>query len=236
MRTKSITFIALLVITGTQLLFAQKSEKRTLPAFSEISLGMSATVHLSQGNDQSVELKGKEDVLEKIITEVKDRKLIIRNPANSGFINMWKTSTVDIYITIPQIDGLTLGGSGSILADDKIDTKTLDLSLSGSGNIRLGNLRAEKVSSHLSGSGSVFLAGQRTASEFNTVISGSGSVKAVGLEANDVSISIGGSGNCWVTANKNLVVRIGGSGNVYYHGNPAVDSSIGGSGRVKAEH
>lgn len=239
MRTKSITFIALLVITGTQLLFAQKFEKRTLPTFSEISLRTSATIHLSQADDQSVELNGKEDALDKLITEVKDGKLIIRYPEkykNNLWNQMRGDKHVDINITMSQIDGLALESSGSIFADDKIDTKNLDLWLTGTGNLRIGKLNAEKVSANLSGTGNLYLTGgQHAVSEFISNISGTGSVKALALEANDVNVDIGGTGNCWITANKKLVVRIGGTGNVHYQGNPVIDSNIGGTGRLKAE-
>jgi hypothetical protein len=235
MKSKAFTFILLLVISGTQFLFAQKTETRKLSAFTEISLRIGANIHLSQGNEQTLEMKGSESTLKKIITEVKDRKLVIRYPTESFFSNKWNPGPVDIFITIPQIDELAVLGSGSIIAEDKIESRILDLTVSGNGDIRIGNLKTEKVTSILSGSGSLYLTGQPTASEFKCALSGSGNVKAVGFAANDINIKIGGSGSCWVTATKNLAVRIVGSGSVYYHGNPAVDSSIVGSGQIKKE-
>lgn len=235
MKTRTLTLILLLVIFGTQSLIAQKTENRKLSAFTEISLKIGANVHLSQGNDQTVEVKGKESTLQKLITEVRDRKLIIRYPTESFFSAKWNPGAVDVFITIPQIDGLDVVGSGSIIAEDKIETRILDLKVSGSGDIRIGNLKAEKVSSLLSGSGGLFLTAKEPASEFKALLSGSGNVKAAGFVANDVNVKIGGSGSCWVTAAKSLVVRILGSGSVFYRGNPAVDSSILGSGQIKKE-
>ena len=235
MKTKTATLIILLFILGTQFIFAQKTEARKLSAFTEISLRIGANIHLSQGNEQTVEVKGAENTLAKLITEVKDRKLVIRYPTESFFSSKWNPGPVDILITIPQIDGLAIVGSGSIIAEDKIESRILDITVSGSGDIKIGNLKAEKVSSILSGSGSLYITGQPAASEFKCALSGSGNVKAVGFSANDVNVKIGGSGSCWVTATKNLVVRIMGSGSVYYKGNPAVDSSILGSGQIKKE-
>jgi hypothetical protein len=235
MKTKTITLIFLFIISGAQFLFAQKTETRKLSAFTEISLRIGANIHLSQGNDQVLEAKGSEGTLAKLITEVKDRKLIIRYPTESFFSSKWNPGPVDIFITIPQIDGLAVMGSGSIIAEDKIESRILDMTVSGSGDIKIGNLKAEKVSSILSGSGSLYITGQPTASEFKCALSGSSNVKAVGFSANDVNVKIGGSGSCWVTATKNLVTRIVGSGSVYYHGNPTVDSSILGSGQIKKE-
>lgn len=238
MRIRLIALIIFLAIAGTQLLFAQKSEKRTLPAFSEISLRTRANVHLSQGNDQSVELKGDESRLENIITEVKDGELIIRNKTKSFFIDMitnWKKNPVEIYVTIPQIDGLTLEGPGSIFANDRINAGILNLTISGAGDIRISNLKAEKVSVFISGTGNLYLTGQQTASEFNSVISGLGHINAFDFEANDVNVRISGMGNCCVTANKKLVARISGLGDIHFHGNPEVDSGISGLGGITAE-
>lgn len=235
MKSITATLFILSVIMGTQLLYGQKTEQRKLSAFTEISLKIGADVHLLQGNDQMVEVKGKESTLEKLITEVKDRKLIIRYPTESLFSSKWSPGPVDVFITIPQIDGLAVSGSGSIIAEDKIESRILDLSVNGSGDIHIGTLKAEKVTSLVSGSGSLFLSGQETASEFKGILSGSGNVKAKEFSADDVNIKISGSGSCWVTATKNLVVRIMGSGSVYYKGNPAIDSSILGSGQVKKD-
>ncbi len=235
MKTRITAFIFFLLITGNQLLFAQKSEDRKLSAFTEITLKISGNVHLSQGNNQSVSIKADQSTLDKLITEVKDRKLVIRFKTESFFSSSWKPGPIEIFITIPQIDKLSVLGSGSIIAKDLIESHILDLTLSGSGDINLADIKTVKISTLLSGSGNITLTGKQTASEFKVILSGSGNVKATDFNANDVNIKVLGSGNCWVTANKNLTARIAGSGNIFYHGNPAIDKNTTGSGQVKAE-
>ena len=234
MKSKFITLITILFIAGTQLLIAQTSQKREVSAFTEISLRIGANVHLKQGNTQSVEVSGKEATLEKLIIEVNDRKLVIRYPNDTRF-SQWSPGTVDVYVTIPQIDALVIFGSGSIVSEGSIESRILDLTISGSGDIKLDDLKAEKVSATLSGSGNIHLSGKQNTAEFKAVISGQGNVKAIEFPADNVDVNISGSANCWVNSVKNLVVRLAGSGNVVYRGNPSVDSSIFGSGKVKAE-
>ena len=234
MKSRLITLVAILVITGTQLLVAQTSQKREASAFTEVSLRIGADVHLKQGNTQSVEVKGKESTLDKLITEVKGRTLVIRYP-NDAWFSKWTPGTVDIYLTMPQIDGLAISGSGSIFTDGEIESRILELMISGSGDIKMADLKSEKVSATLSGSGNIHLFGKKNASELKATISGSGNVKAIEFPADNVDVKIVGSGNCWVNAGKNLVAKLAGSGNVVYRGNPSVDSSIAGSGNVKEE-
>ena len=226
--------MAILLLTGSQLLVAQNSQNRSVSAFTEISLKIGANIYLKQGNTQLVEVRGDEATLNRLMTTVNDRKLVIKYPSDTWFSN-WNPGKVDIFITIPQIDELVISGSGSIIADEKINSRILNILLSGSGDMKLADLEAEKVTIALSGSGNVQVSGAGTAAELKAVISGSGNVKAIDFPANDVDVKIGGSGNCRVNAGKNLVAKIGGSGNVIYRGTPLVDSTILGSGSVKKE-
>jgi hypothetical protein len=227
-----ISFIALLLVTillNTTL--QAKEEIREMPAFSKIALRISAKVYVIQGEKQSVKVVAEPETLEEIITEVKDRTLNIRYPNTSMFRN-WNPGKVEVYITVPEVDGLSVSGSGDITSEN-INTRILDLTISGSGNIRIEKLSAEKVDAGISGSGNINLESGGIAENLRVRISGSGNVNATGFEANVVDVQTSGSGNCSVISNGQINVRVSGSGNVYYSGNPAIDSSISGSGKVK---
>ena len=208
-----------------------EEEEREVPTFSEISLKVEAKLYLKQGDNQSVKVVAKESALEKLITEVKGRRLTIRYPNTTMFQN-FNPGKVEIYITVPEVDALTLSGSGDILAEE-LSSRILELSVSGSGDIVIDNLDSKRLTANLSGSGDIIIKGGGVADEFSSTISGSGNVKAEGFEATDVSVRISGSGNCFITSNGSVKARIAGSGNVNYKGNPSIDSSVAGSGRVK---
>lgn len=208
-----------------------EEQERNVPSFSSIGLHISANVHLKQGGKQSVKIEAKSSVLEDIITEVKGGKLHIRFPKNYIF-HKFNPGKIEIYITAPDIDGLSVSGSGNIEADE-LNTKKLDLAVSGSGNIEIGDLSADRVSGSISGSGEINIDDGGVADEMTVSISGSGNMKASGFEVKDVTAHISGSGNCSVKSNGSVKARIAGSGSVYYAGNPSIDSSVAGSGRVK---
>ena len=223
----AILLVAFLFTTPLQ----AKEEMREVSAFSKIALRISAKVYVVQGERQSVKIVAEPETLEEIITEVKDRTLNIRYPNNNIFRN-WNPGKVEVYITVPEVDGLTVSGSGDI-ESEHIKTRILDLAVSGSGNITIETLSAEKVDAAISGSGNVRLNNGGVADELKARISGSGNVNASGFEAQKVDVQTSGSGNCYVTSNGSLNVRVSGSGSVYYSGNPSIDSSISGSGKVK---
>ncbi|GAB1450520.1 head GIN domain-containing protein [Draconibacterium sp.] len=208
-----------------------KDDTRELPPFSEIALRISAKVYLEQGEKQSVRIVADAEALEQIITEVKNRSLIIRFP-NTNIFKRWDPGKIEIYISVPEINSLNISGSGDIISDE-VKTRILDLLVSGSGNIKIKQLSAEQVNATVSGSGNIDVEDGGIAEALKARISGSGNIDASGFEAKNIDIQTSGSGNCSVNSNGLIKVRISGSGNVYYDGNPAIESSIAGSGKVK---
>lgn len=208
-----------------------KDEVRDLPPFTKVALKISGKVYLEQGNTQSVKIVAEDETLEEIITEVKDRTLSIRFP-NSNMFRNWNPGKIEIYITIPGVDALTVSGSGDIVSK-AVNSRILDLAVSGSGNIDIEKLTCEQVSAAISGSGNISVSGDGVAKELKARISGSGNINAGGFEAENVDVQTSGSGNCSVISNGEIKARISGSGNVSYSGNPAIDSSVSGSGKVK---
>lgn len=233
MKTRFATSFILLALVFTAFHVQADDQTRKLEAFTEISLRIAAKVHLEQGDKQSVEVIAKPSTLDELITEVKDGKLIIRFPTKDFFWKTFQPGEITINITVPVISGLGISGSGDIIAEDHIMTKSLDMAVSGSGNIRFSDLAAERVKAAISGSGDIVLAGKTAAQDLSIAILGSGNLKALDFSADDVTAKVSGSGNVSIGANKNLYIRLAGSGNVTYKGKPMIDQSIAGSGKVK---
>lgn len=233
MKTKfaSLLILFTFILSGIQL--KAEEQNRKVDPFNEISLRVGAKLHLEQGPKQNLEIVAKPSTMEEIITEVKDGKLIIRFPNKNYLWNTFSPGEIIIYVTTPEINGLGVSGSGDIIAEDEIKTKIIDLAVSGSGNIKLLELKAERVKSAISGSGDIVLAGKEAAEDLSVTISGSGNFKGMDYNADDVTVKIAGSGNVGVEANKNLYVRLAGSGNVTYKGSPLIDQSVAGSGNVR---
>ncbi|MCF6356706.1 MAG: DUF2807 domain-containing protein [Draconibacterium sp.] len=232
MKTKIIIFsLFILGIFFSNSLFAE-NEDRNVPTFSEVALRISAKLYITQGDVQSVKITAKSSTLEELITEVKGRTLNIRFPNKMFFKGNFNPGKIEIHITVPVIDGLTLSGSGDILAKE-IKSRIIDLAVSGSGDIVIDKLKTKRVTAALSGSGGITIKDGGVADEFTASISGSGDVDAIGFEASDVSVRISGSGNCSITSNGVIKGRVSGSGDVNYKGNPSIDFSVAGSGRVQ---
>jgi hypothetical protein len=228
MRTKLFSvFTTVIFIAFTFSVSAQKKEERTVEPFSSVGMSIYGDVYISQGSPQKLVLEGNEDILEKLVTEVRDGMLRIK--FSTPYV---RTRTpVKIWITVPEINGLYLSGSGSINAETAIRSDEMELKVSGSGKINIDDLTCDEVDAAISGSGDIRLGG--SADELELAISGSGSCLADQFRAEEVSIRISGSGSCKIDAVKELEAAISGSGSVYYVGNPTIDASVSGSGKIR---
>jgi hypothetical protein len=208
---------------------SQASSERKLPAFSELKLCISADVILTQGPVQKVDIQASDRLLNLIETEVKDGKLTIK--WSERFVR--ENEKIKIYITMAEIKSLHISGSGDIVSTSEISTLNIDLSISGSGSIKLEMLKAEKIESSISGSADILIGGSSTVNSLNASISGSGNIKAPNLPVKNIEISVSGSGNCYIKALETIKARISGSGDIYYSGQATIDAKVSGSGGVK---
>lgn len=207
---------------------SKEIEKRKVGDFSKISLSVSADVYLTQGDQTSLEIEASEKSLKYLITKVVGDQLEIKWNKNN-----YSNGEITIRITIKDIEGLNIAGSGNIFANSPIHCKEIELNMAGSGSIALKDITAHEIESNVAGSGDIILGGSNPISEHTIDIAGSGNVEAKKLPAQEVTVNITGSGKCYVHAVKELEVNIAGSGDVYYFGSPKVEKSIIGSGDVE---
>lgn len=206
--------------------------ERSTDDYNSVSVSGWFDVFLVEGTEGNLTLKGEENLLEYIKTEVKNGKLTIKT--KKGFHlkpSSWKRGN-SIYITVPvqQIDGVSLSGSGDIVGKTTLKSDNFKTAISGSGDISL-DISANSITASMSGSGDINLSGDT--SDFDVNISGSGDIKAYELEADHVNARVSGSADIKVTANKSLKARVSGSGDISYKGNPEkVDSKASGSGDI----
>lgn len=195
--------------------------------FTGISFGVAGNLTLEQGNSFNVVLEGDEDLLDAIDVKVRDGRLTIRKPN-------WRQARnekLTVYVTMPEIESLSVSGSGTLINKGSLKCDELNIGVSGSGDIELDNLSANSLDIGISGSG-VMLEGNG-AEDASISISGSGGVTAEDFKLEKMEVSISGSGRCKVWVEDSLIARVSGSGSIYYKGDPNIDSKSSGSGKVK---
>ncbi|TKD63447.1 head GIN domain-containing protein [Flavobacterium sp. ASW18X] len=204
--------------------------ERSVNDYDGIAISGWFDVKLVSGSEGELTLKGEENLLDYIITEVDNGVLVIKTEKG---VNLKPSSYKNgIYITVPveEIDELSLSGSGDITSSTTLKGASLETRVSGSGDVTL-DVDVNHLEARLSGSGDMDLSGQ--ASNFEVTISGSGDISAYDLTAKNVEATVSGSADIEITVEKSLNARVSGSGNITYKGNPSkVKSKSSGSGDV----
>ena len=215
--------------TGFSGIQSAEKETRDLKGFTKVSFGVSGNMYISIGTEYKVVLEGDRSVLENIITEVSGERLTVKNE-NWHFNNNEK---VTVYITMPELKGLGVSGSGRAEIKDAVKTDDLNLSVSGSGKLFTNDIAVNNLKSSISGSGDIIVSGGN-ADKGDISISGSGNYTGENAKIGSVDISISGSGNCVTNVTESLKASVSGSGNVTYSGNPRVDARVSGSGKIRS--
>ena len=209
-----------------------KTETRTTSDYEGISCAGSFDYILVSGTEGKITIEGEENLLEHIITEVKNGKLVVKT---KNGINLKTSMGKSIKITIPfkDINSVSLSGSGDLWSEDTVSSTNLEVNLAGSGDMRL-DIQATSVESNIAGSGDIKLSGRTTNLEAS--IAGSGDFEAFSLQSDNTEVSIAGSGDAQVISNKTIKGRVSGSGDIAYKGNPEKeDTKVSGSGTIKGK-
>ena len=204
-------------------------ETRDVKGFTSVGFGISGNLFINIGPQFKVELEGEKNDLEEVITEVSGSRLQIKH-------DNWRfqfRQKVNVYVTMPEIDGLGVSGSGKAEILDAVKGEDLDLSVSGSGNLFTADLAVENLKCNISGSGSIKLGGG-SATDTEVSISGSGNFDGEKTRFETTEVRVSGSGNCVCQVTGSLEASVSGSGNVTYTGNPKIDARVSGSGRVRS--
>ncbi len=184
------------------------SETREVSGITSISLEGSADVNVKFGTEESLVIKGEDNIIFLIETNVQNHKLIIKT---KPLMTYTATQPVVVNVTVTSLNGVSISGSGNI-AVSGYSGDSLTLSLPGSGNI-IADGSANNVQITLGGSGNIY---------------------ADKVTAKTATVVLNGSGNVRVFASDTLNASISGTGNIQYAGHPAnVTKNVSGSGTIQ---
>jgi hypothetical protein len=122
-------------------------------------------------------------------------------------------------------------GSGIIDTGEILDSETVSIKHSSSGNVRTVLVNGLRMNAILSGSGRIDLSGEVV--EVDYTLNSSGRIDALNLMAYEAIAASSGSGKIFVWATDFLEASINGSGDIIYRGNPQISFRITGSGSLR---
>ncbi len=223
---------------------AQQEVSKTYPIsnFSAVDISGNAQVYLKQGEQESLTIKGIEQVISDVEVAVSHRKL--------GIDQQDCSEQYHIYLTVREINSLSFSGktivqgetsldatevfintSGASQLALKINSELVTINSSGASNLVL-QIESRAVNIHSSGSTEIMLTGTAKSTSVNS--SGSTELDASQFAVNEYNVSTSGSSQLIISAQDVLSVNASGISSIKYNGKPKITQSTSGLASVKA--
>jgi len=201
------------------------SEDRTINSnFNEIKVQQGIQVFLTQGNSTELKVEADENIIDLLITEVKDNELKIYFEKNVN-----KAKSRNVYLTANEISKIRTSSGAMIKTENTLETNTLELDSSSGSSIKVTVNASEIISSSSSGS-NIHVYGKTKS--FSASASSGSSIDADKLETVNTSAKVSSGANIDVNVSGKLVAKASSGGSIDYEGNPTEvnkDTSSGGS-------
>lgn len=234
----SFLIIGLLSTSCLRDVFCEEGEGRIvtetliLDEFTGIDLQENASVTISQGEIQEIVVTGHGNIIDRLETDVNGGTWDI-NLGRDCFIDL----DLSIEITVPSLEELHVSSAGTIKVEDFADLENMNMSVSGSGILDIGQLEGTKdIDIQISGSGEILAKEALELDRMNIELTGSGNFDGFDITTKEAEARISGLGNIFLTIEEYINIRITGSGDLHYKGNPIFDANITGSGQIINEN
>lgn len=215
-------FLAILMViitsactqTTKKMVFDGAAEDRNLAGFTSINVSNAFDVYISQGTEDAVGVSAdSQDATKNIKTHVSGGVLYI-SFENKGWWN-WKNNKLKAYITVKNLEKLTVSGACNVSFVDAITSNNLHISVSGASDIK-GSVKVNSLKVGASGASNISLSGKATNTDFN--VSGACSIKSLDLLTDNCTIVASGASNVKLTINQYLKANVSGASDIRYKG------------------
>lgn len=197
-----------------------------LESIHSIKANFSGTVYVYQDTFQLISVVGPETAILNINTGVKDGVWDLYYPTC-----LTCEEKLEVNIIVPDIRMIEMVGSGKIILEGSVRQNELAIINTGSGSIRIDDLKVDSLYVSLSGSGKTQINGEG-ARAIRSSLEGSGDIELFQFPGLKVESNLSGSGNIFTTVINELKAIITGSGKIYYKGSPTIEQEITGSGSL----
>ncbi|MDR0413370.1 MAG: DUF2807 domain-containing protein [Dysgonamonadaceae bacterium] len=205
-------------------------EKIPIDDYDEIVLNVPADVYYQQISQDRpfLQLSVDRNVLPGVEVSVENHRLTITRKNDS----LLTPSRFRIYTNSRNLSKVSVAGSGDFYMEREVNAGSMEIHVSGSGDVKADSLYCEKIRVTLSGAGDAEISGAATDAEFH--VSGAGDIRAFDFLANTLDCSVSGAGDIRAFAYERLNISVSGAGDVEYKGNPAsVTQHLSGAGNIR---
>jgi len=201
------------------------SEDRTITNdFNEIKVQQGINLYLTQSNTTKINVEADENILDLLITEVKNNELKIYFEKN-----VYRAKARNVYLTTNDISKINTSSGASVKSENTLIVNSLDLDSSSGSSIKI-YVNSDEVSSSTSSGASIKIYGKTN--YFLANASSGSSIDADELKSKEATAQASSGANINLNVSDKLTASASSGGDIDYEGNPTKikkDTSSGGS-------
>lgn len=191
-------------------------QQRRISSFHKLAVRIGMRVRITPGNVAEAELEGESNVLEYVITQVKNGELTVMLNDNVRFKN---TKGVTVTIHVPNLDQIMVSTGCSVQSDVSIKATNLVASVE-TGSTLTAPISAKTLKLTVKEGSKASLQG--TATDATIRLSGAGKLDANKLTLDVADIKLDGASQATIHVTKTLAASADGVSSLTYSGNPTV--------------
>lgn len=192
--------------------------------FHSISVNSAYTVYVKQSNKEEVRVEAEKEIydLTEIIVTDGVLHINIKKDDSQSSKSIWQKidniklmPTLKVYVSIKDVQKLSVNGNGKLITENSIAADNLDLLVAGTGSMEL-DVKTKTLNAKLAGPGNLTIKGYTD--NLNVENSGAGNIDSFGFEAQNAIANLYGLGSIKMNVSEKLDAKIYGSGNMLVKG------------------
>jgi len=202
----------------------QSEDRKISSNFETIKVQQGINLYLTQGSKTDLSVEADENIIDLLITEVKNNELKVYFEKN-----VYRAKARNVYLTTKQISGIYTSSGASVKSENTLNVQTLDLDSSSGSSIKI-HVNADDVTSETSSGANMDLFGKTNT--FSARASSGSSIDADELVAEVAYANASSGANIDVNVTEKLTAKASSGGDIDYEGNPTdinKNTSSGGS-------
>ena len=219
---RKLSIILIAIVLGANIqsfaFSSEKTENRNLKNFNAIKISSGIDLYLRMGETEEVKVVADGDIIDKVITEVKDGTLKIYMKQNNNW-NWGITKSRKVYVSVKELVRLDASSGSDVNSENTLTGESLEVKASSGSDVNL-DIHYKNFSVDASSGSDARISGKTK--NLKVEASSGSDVKAQYLESVICKVSVSSGSDATVNVSEELYANASSGGDVRYYGNPQV--------------
>jgi hypothetical protein len=197
---------------------SDKTETREVRDFNAIKVSTGIDLYLKMGDTEAVKIVADDDIIDRLVTEVKDGTLRIYMKRGDWF-DWGGNKTRKAYVTVKEIVAVDASSGSDVKTENTLEGESLKINASSGSDVNM-DLYFKNVSLNTSSGSDARLSGK--VKTFEAEASSGSDIKAQELESKICKVRVSSGSDATVSVSDELYAKASSGGDVRYYGNPTI--------------